>query len=285
MELVVKSVSPETLKTATLVVAISEGRKLGPTAKAIDELTGGAISAVVKRGDIAGKTGQSLLLHSLPNLKTERVLLLGTGKDEALGDRPFRKIISGALSVLKGLGGSDAVFALDELVVKGRDSYSKTRLLAETLLDGEYTFDRFKSQKAEPRALKKITLLTIKAAQAEVQRAVTHAQAIASGMSFTRDLGNLPPNICHPVFLAEQAKDLGKEFKGLKVEILDEKKIKDLGMGAFYAVGQGSDQPPRLIVMNYAGGKKSEKPLCWSAKASRSTPAASASSRVRAWTK
>jgi len=60
MELVVKSVSPETLKTATLVVAISEGRKLGPTAKAIDELTGGAISTVVKRGDIAGKTGQSL---------------------------------------------------------------------------------------------------------------------------------------------------------------------------------------------------------------------------------
>ena len=124
MELVVKSVSPETLKTATLVVAIGEGRKLGPTAKALDELTGGAISAVLKRGDLAGKTGQSLLLHSLPNLKAERVLLLGTGKDEELGDRPFRKIISGALGVLKGLGGSDAVFALDELVVKGRDSYS-----------------------------------------------------------------------------------------------------------------------------------------------------------------
>ena len=261
MELVVKSVSPETLKTATLVVAIGEGRKLGASAKAIDELTGGAISAVLKRGDLAGKTGQSLLLHSLPNLKAERVLLLGTGKDEELGDRPFRKIISAALSVLKGLGGSDAVLALDELVVKGRDSYSKTRLLAETLIDGEYSFDRFKSQKAEPRALKKITLLTIKAAQAEVQRAVTHAHAIAAGMAFTRDLGNLPPNICHPVFLAEQAKDLGKEFKGLKVEILDEKKIKDLGMGAFYAVGQGSDQPPRLIVMNYAGGKKSEKPF------------------------
>ena len=225
MELVVKSVSPETLKTATLVVAIGEDRTLGNTAKAIDELTGGAISAVLKRGDIAGKTGQTLLLHSLPNLKAERVLLLGTGKDAELGDRPFRKIVSSALNVLKGLGGSDAVLALDELVVKGRDSYGKTRLLAETLVDGEYTFDRFKSQKAEPRALKKITLLTIKAAQAEVQLAVTHAQAIAAGMSFTRDLGNLPPNICHPTFLAEQAKDLGKEYKGLKVDILDEKKI------------------------------------------------------------
>ena len=99
------------------------------------------------------------------------------------------------------------------------------------------------------------------AAQAEVERAVTHAQAIAGGMAFTRDLGNLPPNICHPTYLGEQAKALGKEFKSLKVEVLDEKKIKELGMGSFYAVGQGSDQPPRLIVMQYNGGKKSEKPF------------------------
>ena len=75
MELVVKSVSPETLKTATLVVAIGEGRKLGVAAKQLDELSGGAISAVLKRGDLAGKVGQSLLLQNLPNLKADRVLL------------------------------------------------------------------------------------------------------------------------------------------------------------------------------------------------------------------
>ncbi|WP_313395887.1 leucyl aminopeptidase, partial [Pseudomonas sp.] len=96
---------------------------------------------------------------------------------------------------------------------------------------------------------------------AEVERAVKHASAIATGMAFTRDLGNLPPNLCHPSFLAEQAKDLGKAHKGLKVDVLDEKKIKDLGMGAFYAVGQGSEQPPRLIVLNYQGAKKADKPF------------------------
>ncbi len=261
MELVVKSVSPETLKTATLVLAVGEGRTLGATASKVDELSGGAISAILKRGDLAGKVGQTLLLQSLPNLKAERVLLVGVGKDAELGDRPFRKAVAAILATLKGLGGSDAVLALDDLVVKGRDSYGKTRLLAESLLDGEYSFDQFKSQKAEPRALKKITLVTIKAAQAEVERAVSHARAIAGGMAFTRDLGNLPPNICHPSYLAEQAKNLGKANKGLKVEILDEKKIKELGMGSFYAVGQGSDQPPRLIVMQYNGGKKSEKPF------------------------
>src|SRR5471030_452103 len=109
MELVVKSVSPETLKTATLVVAVGEGRKLGVAAKQLDELSGGAISAVLKRGDLAGKVGQSLLLHNLPNVKAERVLLVGTGKEAELSDRQFRKIVGGVLSVLKGLGGTDAV--------------------------------------------------------------------------------------------------------------------------------------------------------------------------------
>lgn len=260
MELVVKSVAAESLKTATLVVPVGEGRKLGNAASTLDELSGGAISAVLKRGDLTGKAGQTLLLHSLPNLKAERVLLVGTGKDSELGDRAWRKLAASVLNVLKGLGGSDAVLALDELSIKGREAYGKSRLLAESLLDGEYAFERFKSQKADARALKKITLLSAKANQTDIERAIKHARAIANGMSFTRDLGNLPPNICHPTFLAEQAKDLGKANKNLKVDVLDEKKLKDLGMGSFLAVGQGSAQPPRLVVLNYQGGKKSEKP-------------------------
>ncbi|MGR3992677.1 leucyl aminopeptidase [Pseudomonas sp. 1121_17] len=260
MELVVKSVAAASVKTATLVLAVGEGRKLGEIAKAVDEASNGAISAVLKRGDLAGKPGQTLLLHGVAGLKAERVLLVGSGKDD-LGDRSWRKVANAVAAVLKNLGGSDAVLALDDIAITGREGhYGKYRLLAESLLDGEYVFDRFKSQKAEPRALKKITLLADKAGLAEVERAVQHATAIASGMAFTRDLGNLPPNLCHPVFLAEQAKELGKTHKGLKVEVFDEKKIKELGMGAFYAVGQGSEQPPRLIVMQYQGGKKNEKP-------------------------
>ncbi|WP_297833833.1 leucyl aminopeptidase [Pseudomonas sp.] len=261
MEFVVKSASPETLKTATLVVAVAEGRVLSDAAKSLDTLSGGAIAAVLKRGDLAGKVGQSLLLHNLPHLKAERVLLVGVGKDNELSDRQFRKVVAGVLSVLKGLGGSDAVLAFDGLVVKNRDAYGKARLLVETLADGEYVFDRFKSQKAEPRALKKITLLTSTTTQADTERAATHAADIATGMAFTRDLGNLPPNICHPSYLAEEAKSLGKEHKNLKVEIHDEKKLKELGMGAFLAVSIGSEQPPRLIVMNYQGGKKADKPF------------------------
>jgi len=260
MEFIVKSARPETLKTATLVIPVGEGRTLGETATAIDTACAGAISTLRKRGDLTGKLGQTLLAHNLPGLKAERVLLVGTGKDSELSDRQLRKIITSVYATLKSLGGNDAVVALDELQVKNRDTYGKTRLMVESLADAGYCFDRFKSQKAEAGALKKLTLLSNKADLADAQRASTHAQAIASGMAFTKDLGNMPPNLCHPSFLAEEAKALGKTYKNLKVEILDEKKLKELGMGAFLAVAQGSDQPPRMIVLNYQGGKKAEKP-------------------------
>ncbi len=261
MDFIVKSARPETLKTATLVIPVGEGRTLGETAQQIDSASGGAISALLKRGDLAGKLGQTLLARDLPNLKAERVLLVGTGKDSELSDRQLRKVIAAVYGVLKGLAGSDALLALQDLRVKDRDAYGKTRLMVESLADGGYQFDRFKSQKADAIALKKLTLLSDKANLAEVTRAAQHAQAIAAGMTYTKDLGNLPPNLCHPSHLAEEAKALGKAYKNLKVEILDEKQLKALGAGAFLAVAQGSEQPPRMIVLHYQGAKKSEKPF------------------------
>ncbi|KWR77306.1 MULTISPECIES: leucyl aminopeptidase [Pseudomonas] len=260
MEFLVKSVSPQTLKTATLVLAVGEGRKLGTVAQAVDAASGGAIAALLKRGDLAGKVGQTLLLQALPNLKAERVLLVGAGKERELSDRQYRKLVSSVLGNLKSLGGGDAVLALGDLAVKGRDAHGKARLLVETLADGLYVFDRFKSQKADAPKLKKITLLADKADTPAVEQGARQAQAIANGMALTRDLGNLPPNLCHPSFLADEAKALAKAHKNLKVEVLDEKKLRELGMGAFLAVAQGSEQPPRLIVLQYNGGKKDEAP-------------------------
>src|SRR5690606_12834543 len=198
-------------------------------------------------------------LHHLPNLKAERVLLVGSGKGE-LGDRQLRKLAGSVLGALKGLGGSDATLALDDLKVKGRNAHGRARLLIETLAAGDYRFDRFKSEKAKPGALKKITLLTAKADVAAIEQARREALAIVAGMAVARDLGNLPPNLCHPSFLAEEARALAKPHKNLKVEVLDEKKLRELGMGAFLAVAQGSEQPPRLIVLNYQGADKTQKP-------------------------
>ncbi|GGJ92674.1 leucyl aminopeptidase [Pseudomonas matsuisoli] len=259
MEFVVKNARPETLKTATLVLLVSEADTLSESAKAIDTASSGAITAAVKRGDFTGKLAQTLLLSGPANLKAERVLLVGTGK-ESLADRHLRKVAAAIANGLKNLGGKDAVIALDGFDAQGRDTYSRVRLLVEVIADGAYVFDRFKSKKAEPRALKKITLLADKVGQPDVERGAAHAQAIVNGMALTKDLGNLPPNVCNPSYLADEAKALGKTYKDLKVEILDEKKLKALGAGSFLAVAQGSAQPPRMIVMQYNGGAKNDQP-------------------------
>ena len=259
MQFLVKSAQPETLKTDTLVVAVGEGCKLGAAARAIDSASAGALSKLLKSGDISGKLGQTLLLHSLPGIKAERVLLVGCGKD--LDDRSFRKLVIAAFNALKGLGGSEAAITLGELMVKGRDIHARTRLLVEILAGSGYSFDQFKSKKSPEPNLQKILLLCEEAELADCERATRQAEAIASGMSLTRDLCNLPPNICHPVYLGEEAQRLGKEFKkSLKIEVLDEKQIAELGMNSFLAVGQGSAQPPRLIVINYQGADKDAQP-------------------------
>ena len=260
MEFVVKSSKAAATKTATLILPLGEDLALGAIAQSVDTACGGAISAVLKRGDLQGKAGQTLLLRDLPNLKAERVLLVATGKADELDIRAWRKVVAAIAGVLKGLAGSDAAFALDDVQVKDRDAYSRTRLLVEVLSDNAYLFDRFKSKKGEPQALNKVILLGDKSAQADLERAASHASAIAAGMNLARDLGNLPPNVCHPSYMADQARQLAKQFKGVKVEVLYEKKLRDLGAGAFLAVSQGSEQPGCIVVMQYNGGKKGEQP-------------------------
>ncbi|EQM73905.1 leucyl aminopeptidase [Stutzerimonas stutzeri] len=260
MEFVVKNTKAAAAKTATLVLPVNENQQLGPVAQSVDQASGGVISTILKRGDLSGKPGQTLLLHSVPGLKAERVLLVGTGKAGELDARQWRKAAGAALGVIKGLGGSDATFAVQDVQVKDRDTYARARMLVEVLADGQYLFEQFKSKKNEASKLGKITLLCDKADQAQVEQAIRHAAAITAGMSFARDLGNLPPNVCHPNYVADQARQLGKTFKGLKVEVLDEKKLRELGAGAFLAVSQGSAQPGCIVVMQYNGGRKGEQP-------------------------
>ena len=260
MEFVVKNTKAPAIKAATLVLPVGEDLVLGTTAQSIDAASAGAIATVLKRGDLQGKPGQTLLLQQLPGIKAERVLLVGTGKADELDNRQWRKVVTAVSGALKNLGGSDAALALQDVQIKGRDAYARTRILVEVLAGGQYVFDRFKSKKADARPLSRITLLSDKTEQAQVEQAANHAQAITTGMNFARDLGNLPPNVCHPSYIAEQARQLGKDFKGLKVEVLDEKKLRELGAGSFLAVSQGSDQPGCMVVMQYNGGKKGDQP-------------------------
>ncbi len=133
-------------------------------------------------------------------------------------------------------------------------------------------------------SLRKVVIAVDSGDARAATQAVVRGTAIASGMELTRDLGNLPSNICTPTYLANTARGIAKRHK-LKAEVLGRKQIEALNMGAFLAVTKGSEEPPQFIVLRYDAPAPSRPRWCWWARASPSIPAASRSSRARAWTR
>lgn len=248
------------LKTGTLVLGIGEDLTLSPSGQQLDQASDGALARVLATGDIQGKTGQTLLVNGLPGIAAQRILLVGLGKEPELADRHLRRVMGSVLAQLKPLNSAQATLLLDSLQVKDRSSASTAALACETLASGLYSFDRFKSEKAEPAKLDHIQLLIDPANEQAVHQACNEALAIAAGMQVTRDLGNLPPNICHPRYLAERAREMATGNPALSVEVLEEKQLEELGAGALLAVARGSDQPPRMIILNYQGGNTDQQP-------------------------
>ena len=165
-------------------------------------------------------------------------------------------------AALKALGAKDAVLPVADLAVGGRGLPWTVRMAVLGLREGFYAFDQLKTQKkpAAP-ALGSVTLAIAGApVTLQAQAALKEAVATADGADLARTLGNLPPNLCTPSYLADEARKLAKQFK-LGIEVLERKDMERLGMGALLAVTAGSRQPPKLIVLRYAGAAKSKKPL------------------------
>ncbi len=261
MEFSIKAQSPEKVRTACVVVGVSEGRRLSPSAKVLDAAAGNHLSRLLKQGDLPAKVGKTLLLHGVPGLPAERVLLVSTGTEKTLNDRDFRTLVRAAVQSLDGTGVKDALFCLVEIPVAGRDVEWKLEQLVLTARETGYRITRVADQQDPPCTLAQISIPTPeKTKPAALATLISRSQAIANGMALTRDLGNLPPNLCTPSYLAESARTLGKQWK-LKIEVLEQAHMEKLGMGALLAVAAGSRQPPKLIVMHYAGAAKSQKPV------------------------
>jgi leucyl aminopeptidase len=263
MDFTVKSGNPEKQRTACIVLGVYEPRRLSPAAEQLDEAAKGYLSNLIRRGDLEGKLGQTLLLHNVPNTLCGRVLLVGCGRERELGDSQYRKIIAKTANTLNDIGAMEAVCYLSELNVKGRDTAWKVRCTVESVVDALYRFDQLKSKKdATRRPLRKLVLSVARRRELGVgEEALRIGKAVANGVKLARDLGNLPSNICTPTYLAEQAQELAKRFKSIKTEVLNKSEMEQLGMGSLLAVARGSREPPKLIVAHYRGGKKDSKPV------------------------
>lgn len=263
MEYSVKSGSPEKQRIGCVVVAVYASRKLSPSAKLIDKASGGFISNLIRRGEMEGELGSTLLLHNVENTLCDRILLIGCGKEKEITTNTFHKINRAMVKILESSGTTEVSSYLTDIPVKKRDVSWKVRQSIEAIDESLYSFKQLKSDtKAPRRPLRKFIFSVSGRGQLmDGEKAVRHGMAISVGIKLAKDLGNMPGNICTPTYLASQAAILQKNHKRIKVDVLEEKDMEKLGMGALLSVSRGSKQPAKLISIEYKAGNKNQAPI------------------------
>jgi leucyl aminopeptidase len=260
VEFSIKQSHSEKQRGACLVVGVYAGGKLSPAALSLDRVAQHHLSEVVARGDMNGKLANTLVLHHVPGIIAERVLLVGLGKAAEFAAKQFTDAVRASLDALHKTASKDAVFYLTDLAVKGRDEAWKIKQCVLLAAESVFRCDQLKSKPADASALRKLQLGCAEKPGIAAQTALDQARAIAGGIALTKHLGNLPGNICTPTYLAEQARTLAKTHK-LKVTILEEKDMEKLGMHSLLSVSHGSRQPAKLITLEYQGADKNQKPV------------------------
>ncbi len=206
----------------------------GPLLARANELTGGWVEDVYAGGEFSGKALEAAMLHRPAGLKARRLLLAGAGKPPA----DLRRAIGAAIRHVKPKGSADVAIALDRA--------GDAPAIAEGALLGNYEPDRYRTDKRDTKPIDRLRLIAAGLDEAAVRR----AEIVAGAQNFARDLANEPANRMTPTVLAERARQLAGEA-GVGIEVLDEPRMRQLGMGALLGVAQGSAEPPALIVMRY----------------------------------
>ena len=249
-------------KTACAVVGVFEGAVLGDAGRKLDRASGGAISRVLKRGDFSGKGAETFPIVGVRRGPAERILLLGLGPKSAFGRKAYRRAVYAATQWLARTGVANAASWLAVDGVPGIEPYYAARHAVESVNNALYRIPDLKTAKKPPAPkLSRLGLVVPDADAANAERGVKDGRGMSAGSALMKDLANLPANVCTPSYLADAAKALAKEHASVKVQVLDEREIRRLGMGSFLSVTRGSDEPPRLIVFEYSGGKKGDAPV------------------------
>ncbi len=251
MEYALTQEAPDQLATECLIVAIHENRGLSEAAMALDRLLGGEIAAIVQRGDIEGKPGQTLpLLRAVG--RAERVLLVGMGPVGDCKPAQYKEAVTRATQAASDLRVKTMASFLPAVEVKDRSPVWALEQAVVCAEDALYRFDRLKTR-APARSLPQSCVFGVTGAlQAAANEALTAGRATARAISFAKDLANLPGNMCTPSYLAEQAQALGARG-GLEVKVVEAAEMQTLGMGALLAVARGTHEPAKLIVLEYRG--------------------------------
>ncbi len=244
-----------TTSQCAVLPLFSDGKLPGAVA-ALDKASGGSIKAALALGDFEAKRGQTTTLPGAG--KAKRLLLVGCGEKKKFDRTGAREVANAIYSGLNGTSAKDALLLTDHLKINDADEQWFLEMLARALQSSAY---RYTETVSTPKPAFKLSRVVVSTeSKAVAQRALDQGAATGLGVNTARNLANLPGNICTPGYLAQQARKLGRGNNKLSVQILEEKKMRELGMHSLLSVTAGTEEPAKLIVMNYAGGKKGDKP-------------------------
>ncbi len=257
LEFALNQASAPQAQVDCVVVGAYADKSLTPAAQAIDAASGGKLAALVARGDVSGKTGATALLHDLPGVAAPRVLVMGLGEAGKFGVPQYLKAAGDAARALRTGPVASALFTLSELEVAGRDAGWNIRSAAIAADHACYRYVATLGEKNKKRGETGLSRFEIAGGDAD---GLAQGKAIAAGVKFARELGNLPPNICNPAYLAQQAREFAGRFEQAECEVLEREDMAKLGMGSLLAVAQGSANPPKLVVLKWNGGAPGDRP-------------------------
>ena len=258
----VATASPATVACDCLIVGIYEDGQLTPSAKAVDRATDGAISNILAQQNSAGKVGTLHALYNPAGVKAARVLLAGFGQAGKVKENDFLKTLLFVARTLHEDSTAVAVLANAEVKVVGRTAQWNARQTAIALDNAVYVFNQTKPSASLPAVpLKSASVIASAATRAGTRKGLTQGAAVASGMVWARQLGDLPPNLCTPSHLARQAQTLARGDPRFTVTVMGPRELKKRGMGAFLAIAQGSAEEAKLVTVEYRGSARKQAPV------------------------
>ncbi len=262
MKFTLQSVDLKKQHKFSLIIAVSEKGEFTASGKELDKALNGQITQLIKKGDFSGKSGHSLLLPQNSTQPYEHVLLMGCGKNITVNERDYKRLLTASLKSFSQTKATNLLCTLSELTVAEHNLPWNIKQAVETCADALYCFDTFKSEKPTSPTFKQISFsVTDKKLLAACEKALSQGVAISEGVSYTKNIANLPSNICTPTYIAQQAKLLAKEFPAISVKIIEEREMEKLGMGAFLSVTKGSAENAKLICLEYKGTSKKQAPI------------------------
>jgi leucyl aminopeptidase len=255
------SAAPETVETPCVVVGVYEGGVLTSAAARVNTAAQGAIKQQMESGDITGKAGSTTVMFAPAGLAAKRVLVVGLGSQKSFDAARYQKICLESTRALGRLPIDSAVSYLSEVDVPNRDAAWRVRTAA---LGADYAAYRYTAtfKPREKPAQTELGAIQFTASDDAVT-GLDQAKAIAEGIRFARELANLPPNICNPAYIAEQASLFAERHDKVSCNVLDHVEMEKLGFGSLLAVGRGSINKPKLVVLNYQGGNADDKPYAF----------------------